>query len=486
MPSSLPRSAPADQGVDPAAILGFLDALRERPDIEMHSLMVVRHGQVVAEGWWAPYSAGRPHLLYSLSKSFTATAAAFAQAEGLLDLDDTVVSHFAEFATDITDPRSRSMKIRHVASMASGHIRETLGEALERDQEEPVRGFLLTPPDRDPGTVFVYNQPCTYTLASIVQRNAGMSLTRYLRPRLFDPLGIGHVGWHTFPPGREQGFSGLHARTEDIAKLGLLYLQQGQWEGTQLISKDWVAEATSAQVSNSGNDSPDWQQGYGFQFWMSRHGYRGDGAAGQFCVILPEQDAVIVTTAYTRDMQAMLDAMWAHLLPGMGTASPGTASAHDQLSARLACLQLPASTGVPVPGDWGPWTGKPFTVTASTADPQAQPFLPSAATLLTSIEVAPRTGGWEISLIEPGNALAFPVGSGSWTVSDHADRHGDTIPVAASGGWVDDQTLRAEVIFLETPHRMDITCSLPGRTADAVWRNPPITASRLQDLRCPS
>jgi CubicO group peptidase (beta-lactamase class C family) len=486
MPSSLPRSAPGDQGVDPAAILGFLDALDERPDIEMHSLMVVRHGRVVAEGWWAPYSAGRPQLLYSLSKSFTATAAAFAQAEGLLDLDDTVLSHFAEFAADITDPRSRSMRIRHVASMASGHTRETLGEALERDPEEPVRGFLLTPPDREPGTVFAYNQPCTYALASIIQRNAGMSLTRYLRPRLFDPLGIGPVGWHTFPPGREQGFSGLHARTEDIAKLGLLYLQQGRWEGTQLIGEKWVAEATSVQVSNPGEANPDWRQGYGFQFWMSRHGYRGDGAFGQFCVILPEQDTVIVTTAYTLDMQAMLDAMWAHLLPGIGTASPGTASAHDQLSARLARLELPACPAAPAPADWRPWTSGPFTVTASPAGTQAQLFLLSADTFLTSIEVAPRADGWQISLIEPGNALTFPVGSGGWIVSDHADGHGDIIPVAASGGWLDDRTLRAEVIFLETPHRMDITCTLPGRTAEAVWRHPPLSPSKLQELRCPS
>jgi CubicO group peptidase (beta-lactamase class C family) len=485
MPSSLPRSTPVDQGVDPAAILRFLDALNERPDIEMHSLMVVRHGRVVAEGWWAPYSAGRPQLLYSLSKSFTATAAAFAQAEGLLDLDDTVVSHFGEFAADITDPRSRSMKVRHVASMASGHTRETLGEALERDPREPVRGFLLTPPDRDPGTVFAYNQPCTYTLGSIVQRNAGMSLTRYLRSRLFDPLGIGHVGWLTLPPGREQGFSGLHARTEDIAKLGLLYLQQGWWEGTQLIPKEWVAEATSVQVTNSGNASPDWQQGYGFQFWMSRHGYRGDGAFGQFCVILPDQDAVIVTTAYALDMQAILDAMWGHLLPGIDTAAPSEAAAPDELMARLGCLKLPAGPGAPAPGNWGPWTSSPFSKTGSMPDTQAPPLFSSVETFLTSIEVAPRTGGWQISLIEPDNALTFPVGSGDWTVSEHADRHGNIIPVAASGGWQDDQTLRAEVIFLETPHRMDITCSLPGRTADAVWRHPPISRSKLKDLHCP-
>src|SRR5512142_135149 len=490
MPSSLPRSTPADQQVDPAAILAFLDAMDERPDIEMHSLMVVRHGHVVAEGWWAPYSAERPHLLYSLSKSFTATATAFAQAEGLLDLDDAVVRHFPEFAAEITDPRSRSVKIRHVAAMASGHTREMLPEAVSRDPDEPVRGFLLIPPDRDPGTVFAYSQPCTYTLASIIQRNAGMPLTRYLRPRLFDPLGIGHVGWHTFPPGREQGFSGLHARTEDIAKLGLLYLRRGQWEGEQLIGEKWVAEATSQQVSNPAEPNPDWRQGYGFQFWMSRHGYRGDGAFGQFCVVLPERDTVIATTAYTLDMQAVLDAVWTHLLPGLGAGSAGTGAAGsgaagaagDELSARLARLELPASPGGAAPTDWGPWTSGPFAVAADPSGPTGAPVQP----FLTSVEVAPRAGGWQITLAEPANALTVPVGAGAWAVSDHADRHGETIPVAASGGWLDDRILRAEIVFLETPHRMDITCSLPGRTAEAVWRHPPLSPSKLQHLHCPA
>jgi CubicO group peptidase (beta-lactamase class C family) len=485
MPSSLPRSTPADQRVDPAAIAGFLDAMDERPDIELHSLMVVTHGHVVAEGWWAPYSAGRPHLLYSLSKSFTSTAAAFAQAEGLLDLDDAVVAHFPEFADEITDPRTRSVKIRHVAAMASGHTREMLPEAVARDRDEPVRGFLLVPPDREPGTVFAYSQPCTYTLASIIQRNAGMPLTRYLRPRLFDPLGIGHVGWSTFPPGREQGFSGLHARTEDIAKLGLLYLGRGRWEGTQLIGEKWVAEATSRQVSNPAEPDPDWRQGYGFQFWMARHGYRGDGAFGQFCVILPEQDTVIVTTAYTLDMQAVLDAMWTRLLPGLGTVSSDAEATGGQLSDRLARLELPASPGAAAPADWDPWTSGPFTVTAGRAGSagfmgdQVQPFL-------TSVEVAPRDGGWQLSLVEAGNALTVPVGAGTWAVSEHADRNGEIIPVAACGGWVDERTLRAEVIFLETPHRMDITCTLPGRTAEAVWRHPPLSPSKLQHLHCPA
>ena len=231
----------------------------------------------------------------------------------------------------------------------------------------------------------------------------------------------------------------------------------------------------------------DWGQGYGYQFWMSRHGYRGDGAFGQFCVILPEQDAVIVTTAYTLAMPALLDAIWDHLLPGLGSGSPEAAAAQEELGDRLARLELAACPGAPAPGDWDRWAGA-FTVTAGTADNQAQPFLFSleARPFLTSIEVAPVDGGWQINLIEADNALTFPVGTGGWTVSDPVDRHGETIPVAASGGWLDDQTLRVEVIFLETPHRMDITCSLPQRSAEAGWRHPPLTPSRLTQLHCPS
>jgi CubicO group peptidase (beta-lactamase class C family) len=498
MARSLPRSPPQEQQVDPAAILRFLDAVEDHPGVEMHSLMVVRHGHVVAEGWWAPYSAERPHLLYSLSKSFTSTAAAFAQAEGLLDLDDPVVSHFAEFAADIVDPRSRSIKIRHVASMASGHTREMLDEALARDRAEPVRGFLLIPPDGEPGTVFAYSQPCTYTLASIIQRNAGMRLTQYLRPRLFDPLGIGRVGWQTLPPGREQGFSGLFARTEDIAKLGQLYLRRGRWDGVQLIPEQWVAEATSTQVANGSEPDSDWAQGYGFQFWMSRHGYRGDGAYGQFCVILPEHDTVVVTTGSTFEMQAVLDAMWAHLLPGLGPTTPDDHQAQRQLSARLGRLALPACPAGPAPADWAARTGPTFTAAVGQdgqgvgqdgqddgQDGQGDGQDGQGAPTLTSVTVAPGAEGWQIRLSETANSLTFTVGAGTWAVSAPTDDHGDTIPVAASGGWLDGNTLRAEIIFLETPHRMDLTCSLEGHRLEAIWRHPPLFEGRLQDLHCP-
>jgi CubicO group peptidase (beta-lactamase class C family) len=472
----LPRSAPADQQVDPAAVLAFVDALEADPAIELHSLMVVRHGHVVAEGWWAPHTPERTRLLYSLSKSFTSTALGFALEEGRFGLDDTVVSHFPELDQDITDPRSRSVTLRHLASMAAGHNRDLLDEVLVLDPREPVRGFLRIPPDEEPGSIFAYSQPCTYALAAVIQRAAGMPLSAYLRPRLLDPLGIGEVGWLTWPPGREQGFSGLFARTEDVAKLGQLYLQRGRWGDTQLVPEPYVDQATSRRIDTPNQDNVDWRQGYGYQFWMARHGYRGDGAFGQFCVVLPTQDAVVATTGGTEAMQAVLDSLWDHLLPGLGTGRPD-AAAHRELAQRLAGLSLPACVAKPSPPRWRDWTDRPFPVAPGADGAPAAP--------LTSVALRQADHGLEVTIAESANALTFPVGAGDWLVSAPRDRHGDPVPVATSGGWLDDHSLRVEVIFLESPHRMDIACSLPARTAEAAWRHPPLDGGRLQTLHRP-
>jgi hypothetical protein len=239
-----------------------------------------------------------------------------------------------------------------------------------------------------------------------------------------------------------------------------------------------VAEASSIKVDTPGELNPDWRQGYGFQFWMARHGYRGDGAFGQFCVILPEHDTVIATTACTMDMQAILDMLWTHLLPGLGVSTTDADTQQERLVTRLSDLELPACPAEPTPKDWHDWAAEPFPLAAAAEGIQ----VPST---VTSIAVAPTPDGWEITLIEPSNALSIPVGTGSWVVSTPTDTRGDTIPVAASGGWLDDHTLRVEVIFLETPHRMDIACSLPRRTAEAVWRVPPLFQTRLERLHSP-
>jgi CubicO group peptidase (beta-lactamase class C family) len=476
--NALPRSSPESQGVDPAGILAFLDMVESAPDIEMHSLMIIRHGRVVTEGWWSPYGPELVHLLYSLSKSFTSTAAAFAVAEGLLDLEATVLSYFPELDGDITDRGSRSMLVRHVAAMASGHLAETLDRAVALDPAEPVRGFLLIPPEREPGTVFAYNQPCTYTLAAIIQRLSGQTLTEYLRPRLFDPLGIGEVGWQQDHRGRDLGFTGMHATTDAIARLGLLYLQRGMWNGRRLLSEEWVAEATRVHVENPNEPNPDWRRGYGFQFWRSRHGYRGDGAYGQFCLVLPDQDSVIATTAATENMQGILDAIWAHLVPAMTAAAVEPSPAAEQLAPRLYGFQLAAFQAKPAPdSSVSVWADSSFRPAGGRCE--AQPTL-------TGVQLHQDGAGWQLTLLEGAVALEATVGIGCWQSNLTETDSGRTgVPTAVSGGWMDDDTFGAEVIFLETPHRLELTCSLGDKTFLARWHTVPLRAGGLADLRMP-
>jgi hypothetical protein len=305
-----------------------------------------------------------------------------------------------------------------------------------------------------------------------------MPLTDYLRPRLLDPLGIGHVGWLTAPDGLELGFSGLFAGTEDAAKLGLLHLQHGRWDGAQLLPQSWVDQATRRQVDTTVMENPDWRQGYGYQLWMSRHGYRGDGAFGQFCLVLPDHDTVVATTALTEKMQAVLDACWTHLLPGLGgQAAHGTVE-EGELAARLQSLRLTPGPGGPAPEQRSGWSAQEFAVARARDDERS-------CRTLRSARIDHEDPVLHLTLIEDDNLLRFPVGSGDWSVSIPTDRRGDEVPVAASGGWLDADRINVRVAFLETPHRMDVTCSLADGTAEGRWRHGPLHRDEIRQLHCP-
>lgn len=471
--SPLPRATPRSAGVGSGGIERFLDVLESDPSIDPHSVMVLRGGAVVAEGWWAPYTPDRVHLLYSLSKTFTSTAAGFAVAEGLFALDDRIVDHFPEFADEITGPRSRAMRIGDALAMATGHHVDMIDTAVRTDPAEPVRGLLLHEPESDPGSWFTYNQLGTYSVAAILQRRAGCTLTEYLRPRLFDPLGIGPVGWQQYPDGRDIGFSGLHATTEAIAKLGLLHLRDGVWEGRQLLPAGWAEQVRQRRVDSSREPNPDWQQGYGYQVWMARHGYRGDGAYGQFCVILPEQDVVLAATMATPNMQRVLDAAWEHLLPAFSAGpltDPSDAAADAALGERLAGLALTGADGEPVTADWtGEYTGDGLTVTVDAT--------PGSAT----------------ATVDDGTVrFTVPVGSGpQWVVVDPTtDDQTEHPPVAVSGGLVGvgnwgtaagnhveaGPVLHLDLLFLESPHRLIVEVAREGRRkgVTASWGTAPL------------
>ncbi|MBD2869276.1 serine hydrolase domain-containing protein [Paenibacillus arenilitoris] len=315
----LPRSVPEAQGISSAAVIDFLKAIQER-ELELHSLMLLRHGQVVAEGWWAPYAPHLPHMLFSLSKSFTSSAIGFAAAEGKLTLDDAVVSYFPEEVPEEADPNLAAMTIRHLLMMGTGHDKDTLSLLQQREDGNWAKAFLSAPVEHVPGTHFVYNSGATYMLSAILQKASGQTLLDYLRPRLLEPLGIEGATWESCPRGVHTGGWGLSVATEDIAKFGQLYLQKGVWNGKQLLSEAWIEEATSKQIANGDGGESDWAQGYGYQFWRCRHGlYRGDGAFGQFCIVMPERDAVLAITSGTNDMQGVMNAAWEHLLPPMAS-----------------------------------------------------------------------------------------------------------------------------------------------------------------------
>ncbi|GAB3280912.1 serine hydrolase domain-containing protein [Kineosporia babensis] len=474
----LPRSTPSALGVSASGIAAFVEAAAKRSGVELHSLMVVKSGHVVAEGWLAPYTAPRPHLVYSVSKSFTATALGLAVGEGLVDLDAPVLSYFPELDADVTDPRSRSMKVRHVAAMASGHQEETYGAAELDETGNIMRGFLRLPPDQEPGTVFAYNQPCSMALAQIVQRTSGQGLLEYLRPRLFEPLGVHDdaLGWIKDEQGREIGFSGFHAPTEVLAKLGLLYLQDGVWEGRRVLPEGWVALATREHISNADpdEDKPDWTLGYGFQFWRSRHGYRADGAFGQLIMVLPKQDAVVTITSQSPEQQALVDLVWEHLLPSLTAGAEGE-EADRALAGQLAGLSLPVVTEL---GEARFGAARFEAVDVAQVSSVYAVVGATEARAVFDVEI--REGGptgWEVLIGDGGEDVVASLAPSDWVTTGAVATQ--TTPARNREG------LRVDVVFLDTPHGLVLELDTAAQKFGAVWETEPLHMLPLAELRVP-
>ncbi|GAA2821570.1 serine hydrolase domain-containing protein [Nonomuraea rubra] len=459
----LPRSTPAASGMSSRAISALLDRL-EAESVECHSLMVVHRGHVVAEGWWAPYSAGRPHLLYSLTKSFTSIAVGLAIADGLLSLDDRVVDVLPDHVPAGVPEQGRRLTVHHLLSMTAGHRDDSLAEAWRLEPGDLVKGFLRVPFPEAEGTRHAYDNATTFVLARMVERVTGRGLPELLDDRLFLPMGIDHAEWDRVASGAAFGFHGLHLTTEAVAAFGELLLRGGRWGERQLVPRSWVELATSRHIETlqleDGSADADFLCGYGYQFWRSRHGYHGHGAFGQTCVVVPSHDLVVAATGAME--QSWLGALWDCLLPGLDdVASPRD---DELLAERLRGLSL-----APVPGSAAPERSVKARLDVSA---EGSP-LPGGTTVI----VDPVDGGW---LLQLGPSLDIEAGHGEWRESAPLGR-----PVVATGAWQGD-TFVADLYVITTPHRVRLVVDAGAGTAVATWHTVPLTGPSLAlHLRSP-
>lgn len=478
---SLPRSTPEEQGVSATSISIFLDSIAKSKH-EFQSFVLVRHGKVIAEGWWNPYRPDLKHTLYSLSKSFTATAVGFAKAEGKLALTDKVISFFPDKLPDTVSTYLREMNIKNLLTMSVGQEPDPTFTATQT--KDWVKTFLALPVKYEPGSRFLYNSMATYMLSAIVQKVTGQKIIDYLQPRLFEPLGITGIDWETDLGGVNTGGWGLRLKTEDIAKFAQLFLQKGNWNGKQILPEGWAEEASSAQIiqhpqyPQAKRDSSDWEQGYGYQMWRCRHNaFRGDGAFGQYAIVIPEHDAVIAITSETPDMQGELNLIWKILLPAFqsGSLKPDK-KADAALSAKLTSLSLPVKKeSVTVKSSVV--AGKTFAMEPNSLDYRSMTFDVKGDKYFVSISTGSDRYSFTLASNswEPGETTM----AGPYLLTSATNNLKGLPPFRISGEytWIDPRTLELVFRYTESPHTRKVLCTFDGDNIAVI-----VTRSVLPDM----
>ena len=313
----LPRSTPAAEGISTQAVIDMMDSLQQMRGCDIHHVMVVRHGKVVAELHADPFRADDSHTLYSVSKLFTALAVGIAIDENRLRLDDRVMTFFYDKMPDVISANMAGVTVRDLLMMASG---VKMDPGIRASSTDWTRAWLAAPCDEEPGKVFQYDSMSSFMLSAIVQRVTGRTLLEYLQEKVFTPMHINHADWEKSPDGICTGGWGLRVQTEALAKLGVLMLNKGEWEGQQLVSADYVEQACSplipAESSETGISS------YGYHLWNASWQDFGKlsiamGRFGQAMVLLPEQDMVVVVLGIMAEGQSILPFLKNQLLPGV-------------------------------------------------------------------------------------------------------------------------------------------------------------------------
>lgn len=305
------RVIPEDVGISSLNIAGFLNRVRDM-GYQMHSFLLMRHGKVAAEVCEYPYHREDKRLVYSTSKTFTSTAVGIAVKEGLLKVEDRVLDYFKEYDTPDLNPRVGQMRIKNLLMMATGHGKDSIGDVCNGD-DDWVRTFFTREMTYEPGEKFVYDSGGTYMLSEIITKVTGQRMADYLREKLLYPLEIKDFLWETHGEVNT-GAWGVLIAPEDLAKLGMLYLQKGQWKGEQILTEEWV-ETASSELIRTGTSQHGWSEGYGYQIWRNNaDSFRSDGAFGQLCMVFPKEDMVIAVTAEEADPSRVFPLIEKYLL----------------------------------------------------------------------------------------------------------------------------------------------------------------------------
>lgn len=326
----LPRTeTPAE--VETAA-QNYIAEMDSTKNVRLHSLMILKHGEVIYENWVNEGHPDSAHVMFSVSKTFTATAIGFAIYEGKLKLTDKLVDIFPDKLPEEVGENLAAVTVRDLLTMTCGQeedVQTIWGRGADPNADW-VKEFLAAPYPHKPGTWYFYNSLGSFMLSAIVQKVTGEKVLDYLMPRLFDKLHISRPRYDENPQGINLGGWGLYLKTEDMAKMGQLFLQNGMWNGEQVVPAEWIAEASAYQVPCCPSGTrPDeieakgltkensfWMWGYCYQMWRCPdNAYRADGLGGQYIVVFPDKDAVVISTAGTQDLQKGLEILWRHIVP---------------------------------------------------------------------------------------------------------------------------------------------------------------------------
>ncbi len=450
--------------IDARGVLAFLAATEAEPGINMHSLLVQRQGETVLEAYWAPYVAADRPLLYSVSKTFSATAMGFALAEGRLALEDRIVELLAGSVPEGVTDRTAGQTVHHLLSMSTGHDADTFNEMLAAGDPDLARTYLSIEPQQPVGSCHVYNNGASWVVAEIVRRVTGESLVDYLRPRLYEPLGIAPT-WDVDPLGRELGLSGVHATTREIAAFAELY----RTGGAGVLPDGWVARASARHIPTSQADNPEWTHGYGYQVWLSREGYRADGAYGQYALILDDL-TITITSAEAAGSQPLLDLVWTHLIPAARARTEAAAETQERLAQRLASLELRCPKDA---GAAGPWShAGPLLTWPALAVGAEQQNLPD----LRDVSLVRAGEGWSLRFTTEGVDCELTSPSGGWHRTSLV--LGDvTVPVAMSTGTLSTGAARVNLCFTDSCHVLRI--EVGPRGGHYAWETSPLSYPAL-------